>query len=192
MDLIHKHIILSFLNQCSIYAPIEIAPLIRLSENKHCSPLLSNHLIVLGQPGSGKTTAIIKLIEYLRKTAPDLRIGGILQPTKIISHQKHYFLQDILTQETMLLAYPEHQIEIEGQRFDYTFNHDAWKFAADHLEYSVKNCEITILDELGRLEAMGRGHYPAFRICLEAKSKTKWILSIRENSLDPICQRLAS
>lgn len=140
-----------------------------------------------GEKRSGKTSKIRRMIGELK--AAGIKTGGIIQPSFGSAHDPDgYEALDVETGETRILArkkaFPQ-----AGERFE--FNEATWAWANEKILNARKTADVLIVDEIGRLEAEGRGHLPALTAEVGNESALFWILSTRKDAADAVCPRLS-
>lgn len=125
-------------------------------------------LLVVGEPGSGKTSWCREYINQQRKSGSS--IGGILSPA--IEKQRQRVgsnAVDLLTGEEVPFARLSRCGSLkEGEKVgDYTISGDGILFACDAIERAVENrCDLVVIDEVGPLELHGKGLMPAVQLAL--------------------------
>jgi len=125
-------------------------------------------LLVVGEPGSGKTSWCREYINQQRKSGSS--VGGILSPA--IEKQRQRVgsnAVDLLTGEEVPFARLSRCGSLkEGEKVgDYTIRGDGILFACDAIERAVENrCDLVVIDEVGPLELRGKGLMPAVQLAL--------------------------
>ena len=125
-------------------------------------------LLVVGEPGSGKTSWCREYIDWRRKSGST--IGGILCPA--IEQQGQRVgsnALDLLTgQEVPFARLSSHGCVKEGERVgDYTISKVGILFACGAIERAVESsCDLVVIDEVGPLELRGNGLMPAVELAL--------------------------
>lgn len=136
---------------------------------------------IVGKKRSGKTTHLQKLVEELRQKG--VSVGGILQPASDGSSMpEHYGIEDIKTKERRIIAYQKKTPE--GIVFG--FNEESFAFAREKILDAARTCDVVFIDEFGRLESKGEGHFPAFTESLKDASALAYVISVREDVLETI------
>ncbi len=108
--------------------------------------------IIRGKPGSGKSTAVITVKERLESHG--VKIGGIRTPEVRSGGRRIGFeVEDLLTGERVLFASVNYRdvprISKYGVRID-LFE----KVAIPALENSMRECDLVLVDEIGKMELL--------------------------------------
>jgi len=125
-------------------------------------------LLVVGEPGSGKTSWCREYINGQRESGSS--VGGILSPA--IEKQRQRVgsnALDLLTGEEIPFARLSRYRSLkEGEKVgDYTINRDGILFACDAIERAVESrCDLVVIDEVGPLELGGNGLMPAVELAI--------------------------
>jgi nucleoside-triphosphatase THEP1 len=106
---------------------------------------------VVGDPGTGKTTMVAAVAAALRRRG--LAVAGIAQPASGDGPDRSYALRDVVTGQERAFAARRAD---GGPGFD--FEEDGWAWARARIEDAITSADVVVVDELGRLEADGRGH----------------------------------
>ena len=132
--------------------------------------------VILGRVRSGKTTRLLHLID--RISALGLRVGGICQP----EDNGVYFAQDLETSERRWIARRENDTVF--------FNPETFDWAAQKIIRARASCDVLAIDEIGRLEGLGKGHLPALLQPVDKESAFLRILAVREDAFTAACRFL--
>lgn len=142
----------------------------------HRIPSLATH-IISGMVGTGKTTKIREEIKELEQRG--LKVGGIIQPRK----DENYFVQDIQSGEKRLLA---EKLPEKKNGMGFSFHPETWVWAAEKIRFARTTCDVLAVDELGRLEAEGKGHMPAILEKIPSESVLARLFTVREDRQNEI------
>lgn len=150
---------------------------------------LSETLAVTGDRRSGKTTKLKRLVTAL--TARGVKVGGILQPAADDSPEPEgYFVEDIRTRERKELARRLSSPDESGLIFK--FNPAAWEWAALKISEARRTCDVLIVDEVGRLEAAGKGHLPALLKEIPDETVFSRLLCVRTDCFGRVAETFPS
>ena len=142
---------------------------------------------LLGAPGSGKTTAALKLVRALEECG--LRVEGVVQPATFEDQRRTgYVLRDVASQRQRSFA--QKKKTADGKGLGYTFEPEGWQWASRRLQQARLEADVAVVDELGRLEARGEGHLPALTRPLDGEQAQVWLLGVRADAAEAIQQRL--
>lgn len=140
---------------------------------------------VVGDPGQGKTSCVSEVARRLREAG--LQVGGIVQPAIVQGGRRvGYDLQDLATGERHPIARLREDGRPGTPRF--VFEESGWAWAADRIRRARRDTDVLVVDELGRLEAIGAGHLPAIREALPGDRARWWVLAIRRDALPAVTQ----
>ena len=145
-------------------------------------------LLVVGEPGSGKTSWCREYINRRRKSGPS--VGGILSPA--IEKQRQRIgsnALDLLTgQEVPFARLSPYRSFKGGEKIgDYTISRDGILFACDAIKRAVESrCGLVVIDEVGPLELRGKGLMPAVELAL---ASAVYALIVVRSSLKEALQR---
>ena len=137
-------------------------------------------ILITGDPGVGKTTALIRLADMLKSKG--YKVGGIVSRDIRVNNTRVGFeFIDIATNNKALLA----SIDIDGPRIGkYHVSLKGCKFAADVLLDAINNYDIIICDELAPMEFKSHEFKEAARALLDS-SKDR-IVSIHKRLKDDL------
>ena len=144
----------------------------------------SKIFILTGTQGSGKTTFLKNLVEYLRKE--NILIGGIIANGFWENNVRTGFdLEDILTGEKILLCQTNPTEGWEKFRRFY-FNPEGFTFGNKVLNpVNIAKADIIVIDEVGPFELEGKGWTPAIKSLLKTIEKPMiWV--VRESLTEDI------
>ena len=143
-------------------------------------------IVVVGPKGVGKTTALERLAAAL--VEQDLAVGGVIQPAiEKDTRRIGYDLLDLSSGERRSLA----RRRPEGKGFD--FEEDAWPWTAERVARAQADDDVVVIDELGLLEAEGKGHLPALLELTSRPGRAVVLLAaVREGCLEPIEELLGT
>jgi nucleoside-triphosphatase THEP1 len=142
---------------------------------------------VVSAPGEGKTTALERTA--LRLRAGGLTVGGVVQRAIDEGGGRHgYELVDVATGVHRPFARRRALPGPGGLGFD--FEPDGWAWAAARIRQARGHADVLLVDELGRLEAEGRGHLPALLEHPGRERSQAWVLAVRDLAVGPLIERL--
>ena len=125
-------------------------------------------LLVVGEPGSGKTSWCRRYIDWRRKSGSS--VGGILSPAIEKQGQRvGSNALDLLTGQEIPFARLSCYRCFQGGEMvgDYTISRDGILFACGAIKRAVESrCGLVVIDEVGPLELRGNGLMPAVELAL--------------------------
>lgn len=150
---------------------------------------------IIGGKGIGKSSTVELVASMLGQTTRGggkLQVGGFFQRgfTDELD-RKCYELHRIEAPCVVALARP---ISIQTPQdqvtvCSFSFNDEAFLEARNWMEQDIAVCDVVLIDEVSKLEAMGRGHHDAIVRALEARKDLVVVLSIRAGQLFYVVER---
>lgn len=135
--------------------------------------------------GRGKTTALRHAVGWLQGRG--VEPGGFLQPAVFRGEIKTgYDLHFLCSEATILFAWKKPPGAAGELGFE--FEPKAWEAARNHLIGDPG--PVIVLDELGRLEAEGKGHWPALVQAVQTRPPTVFLFGLRRDCLDSLQENL--
>ncbi|MDR3282893.1 MAG: NTPase [Candidatus Methanoplasma sp.] len=139
---------------------------------------------ITGLPGSGKTYALLRVIEMLKEN--DLQIGGMIDESVTDGRRKTGFsVRNILTGETKVFA----SSDIESKIMIGKIGVDLSKFeeiGIVAIRTACKQCDIIVIDEVGKMEVESPAFIDAVKEALDADKPM--ILTLHKKSRNPLLQ----
>lgn len=111
---------------------------------------MPNKIFLTGQPGSGKSTVFMRLIELLRELS--YSVGGISTPEiRVKGRRVGFSVVDIATGRNELLAGVDIKTAYRVGRYRVNL-HGFESVALPALEYAEDHCDVICIDEIGPME----------------------------------------
>ncbi len=151
---------------------------------------MAHWALITGERGEGKTSLALRLIARLR--AAGLRVEGFVQRAldDADGARAGYDLVRLANEESAPLA--RRGTDPHGTRptvCHYVFEPGVFARGCTWLREDAARAEVLLLDEVGRLEAGGRGHAEAIRLALGLPPPKVVVLSVRAEMLFAVVQR---
>jgi nucleoside-triphosphatase len=106
--------------------------------------------LISGPPGSGKSTLILKLIEFLRKK--NVKIGGIISPEIREKGVRIGFkVVDLLTLKEKVFASIYYKTECKVGKYSVDLQ-SFEEVTLPALEIAESSCDVIVIDEIGKME----------------------------------------
>lgn len=139
---------------------------------------------ITGLPGAGKTYALLRIIEMLK--SEELTIGGMIdEPIMDGHHRVGFTVKNIVTGETETFAHVDYEskimvgkIGIDVPKFD--------SVAIEAIKSACENCDIIVIDEVGKMEVESPAFVEAVREALDCDKPM--ILTLHKKSRNPLLQ----
>ncbi|MDH4269439.1 MAG: DUF2478 domain-containing protein [Dehalococcoidia bacterium] len=145
-------------------------------------------LLVVGEPGSGKTSWCREYIDQQRKHGST--VGGILsQATEQQRQRTGFNVIDLLTGQEIPFARLSRLKRFKGGEVvgDYTISRRGVVFGRGAIKRAVESrCDLVVIDEVGPLELSGKGLMPAVELTLASPVN---VLIVVRSSLKGALQR---
>ncbi|MDY0293396.1 MAG: NTPase [Candidatus Methanomethylophilaceae archaeon] len=139
---------------------------------------------ITGLPGSGKTFALLRVIEMLKEE--ELIIGGMIdEPIREGRHRIGFTVRDLMTGESAVFA----SADIDSRIVIGKLGVDLDKL--DHIGVSAikracENCDVIVIDEVGKMEVESQNFIDAVKEALD--SNKPMILTLHKKSRNPLLQ----
>ena len=105
-------------------------------------------LVITGDPGIGKTTAVIHVARTLKDKG--INVGGIVSRELRFNNMRVGFeFMDLITNDTNVLA----SITGNGPKIGkYFVSLEGCRFGTERLNRAIKSCDVIVCDEIGPME----------------------------------------
>ena len=139
---------------------------------------------ITGLPGSGKTSALLRVIEMLKEE--ELTIGGMIdEPIEDGRKKTGFTVRNVLTGEQQMFA----SVDIESKVVVGKIGVDLSKLeevGVKAIKDAVDQCDIIVIDEVGKMEVESEAFVTAVKESLEADKPM--ILTLHKKSRNPLLQ----
>jgi len=139
---------------------------------------------ITGLPGSGKTYALLRVIEMLKDE--ELTIGGMIdEPLTDGRRRTGFSVRNILTGESQVFA----SAEIESKIMIGKIGVDLAKFeqvGISAIQTACERCDIIVIDEVGKVEVESQAFIDAVKEALDVNKPM--ILTLHKKSRNPLLQ----
>lgn len=139
---------------------------------------------ITGLPGSGKTYALLRVIEMLQDG--ELKIGGMIdEPVIDGRHKTGFTVRNLLTGETEEFA----SVGLESRVMVGKIGVDLSKLEAvgvKAIREACETCDIIVIDEVGKMEVESQAFIDAVKEALDADKPM--IITLHKKSRNPLLQ----
>lgn len=139
---------------------------------------------ITGLPGAGKTHALLKVIEMLE--GDGLTVGGMItEPISKRGRREGFHVMDWATKERRVFASKDIESKTTVGRYGVDIAAlDEVGVAA--LRHATANCDVIVIDEVGKMEVESEGFVTAVKDALEADKPL--LLTLHKKSRNPLLQ----
>ncbi len=156
----------------------------RIAEGKGTKPRV---VLLTASRNGGKTACLSELRQ--RAEEQGVAVGGFLQPKLLAEDTKEILGYDLLRIHRAAQRVDLSRRKREEQGWD--LSEEAFTLAASWLE-EVQDERLILIDELGKAEAEGAGHWPALTKALALSQANLWVLALRKDRASGFVQRLST
>ncbi len=139
---------------------------------------------ITGLPGSGKTYALLRVIEMLQDG--ELSIGGMIdEPVGDGRHKTGFTVRNLLTGETEVFA----SVDIESKVMVGKIGVDLAKLESvgvAAIREACEKCDIIVIDEVGKMEVESQAFIDAVKEALDVDKPM--IITLHKKSRNPLLQ----
>ncbi len=144
---------------------------------------------ITGPPGSGKTTAILKLVEMLQEDG--IRVGGMI--TREIREngiRVGFLVEDVITGEKEVFAHINFRRSSKYSVGKYGVDVDALdRVGVKAIYRAIQESDAVVIDEIGRMETFSQEFSKAVKEAL-AKDDLAVIMTLHKKSRDVLLQEI--
>ena len=139
---------------------------------------------ITGLPNAGKTQALIKVIEMLEEG--NQKVGGMItEPITKNNRRVGFYVKDWMTKKRDILAHVDLESKIVVGR--YKVNLEVLEsIGVNAIENANEDCDIIIIDEVGRMEVESERFVDVVKKVLEEDKPL--ILTLHKKSRNPLLQ----
>jgi len=139
---------------------------------------------ITGLPAAGKTQALLKVIEMLE--ADGMTVGGMItEPIIKRGRREGFYVMDWATKEKRVFASKDIVSKVMVGRYgvDVTALDEVGVKA---LRHATANCDVIVIDEVGKMEVESDGFVAAVKEALDAEKPL--LLTLHKKSRNPLLQ----
>lgn len=138
---------------------------------------MKTNMLLTGEPGSGKTTLIKEVISMVEKTAggfytEEIRERGTRKGFKIVTLEGK---EAVLSHVDIKSAYRVSKYGVDIGAVD--------EVAIPAMEEATKNCDIVVIDEIGKMELYSSGFKDALTKALDSGKRVLGTVMLASNSV---------
>lgn len=139
---------------------------------------------ITGLPGSGKTYALLRVIEMLKEE--ELLIGGMVdEPIEDGRKKTGFTVRNLLTGEQQVFASTDIESKIVVGKIGVDLS-KLEEVGVKAIKDAVEQCDIIVIDEVGKMEVESEAFVEAVKQSLEADKPM--ILTLHKKSRNPLLQ----
>ncbi len=139
---------------------------------------------ITGLPGSGKTYALLRVIEMLKEE--ELSIGGMVdEPIEDGRKKTGFTVRNLLTDEKAVFAGTDIESKIVVGKMGVDLS-KLEEVGVKALKDAIEQCDIIVIDEVGKMEVESEAFVNAVKETLEADKPM--IITLHKKSRNPLLQ----
>lgn len=139
---------------------------------------------ITGLPGAGKTITLLRVIDMLKTN--DITIGGMInEPVFEGKYRTGFSTRNLITGEKEIFARTNHESKIMVEKLGVDID-ILEKTGVNAIKYARENCDVVIIDEVGRLEMESELFVQTVKDTLDASKPM--IITLHKKSRNPLLQ----
>lgn len=139
---------------------------------------------ITGLPGAGKTQALLKVIEMLEDDGK--KVGGMItEPIMKRGRREGFYVMDWASKEKRVFASKDIVSKIMVGRYGVDVS-ALDEVGVKALQYATANCDVIVIDEVGKMEVESDGFVTAVKEALDADKPL--LLTLHKKSRNPLLQ----
>jgi len=139
---------------------------------------------ITGLPGAGKTVALMKVIEMLE--ADGKSVGGMItEPIVKRGRREGFYVMDYASKERRVFASKDIVSKVMVGRYGVDVI-ALDEVGVNALRHATANCDVIVIDEVGKMEVESDGFVAAVKEALDADKPL--ILTLHKKSRNPLLQ----
>ena len=139
---------------------------------------------ITGLPGAGKTQALLKVIEMLEDDG--MSVGGMItEPIIKRSRREGFYVMDWARKERRVFASKDIVSKTVVGRYGVDVS-ALDEIGVNALRHATQNCDVIVIDEVGKMEVESDGFVAAVKEALDADKPL--ILTLHKKSRNPLLQ----
>ncbi len=108
-------------------------------------------VLITGDPGSGKTTVCMRVVELIKRKHSDLKICGfITREIRESGRRSGFEMVDLMSGERGLLAHVMFRSSVRVGK--YAVNVPGIERMVERVESQLESCDLIVIDEVGPME----------------------------------------
>lgn len=139
---------------------------------------------ITGLPGSGKTYALMRVIEMLKEE--EMSIGGMIdEPVIEDRHKIGYTVKNLLTGENIIFGEAGYESKIMVGKIGIDLS-KLEQVGVAAIRQAIDECDLIIIDEIGKVEVESQAFIDAVKDALDAEKPM--IITLHKKSRNPLLQ----
>lgn len=139
---------------------------------------------ITGLPGAGKTQALLKVIEMLEDDGK--KVGGMItEPIMRRGRREGFYVMDWASKDRKVFASKDIQSKTMVGRYGVDVS-ALDEVGVKALQHATANCDVIVIDEVGKMEVESEGFVTAVKEALDADKPL--LLTLHKKSRNPLLQ----
>lgn len=139
-----------------------------------------------GLPGAGKTTAVLRIIEMLKKTDDELKVGGMInEPVLKDRRVVGFSTRNLVTGESAVFGSTKFESKFTVGNIGFDFS-KLDEVGVKAIREATETCDIIVIDEVGKIEVESQMFVDVVKEAVEAEKPM--IITLHKKSRNPLLQ----